>query len=94
MFAFRITEDRVERGKWVGFEINSHGNSFEFTEKFYKSSSPLVVGKKSSFELYDDDNILYFKGEIIGDFIGFEPLDHWSFSAFGCTQIRIDGEWL
>ena len=58
----------------------------------------LVIALKRSggepFELYDDDGNLYFSGAILGDYSGFEPLDDYGMPAAGCTQVKLNGEWL
>lgn len=50
--------------------------------------------RKSEFSLYDDDEVLYYKGIIVGDYDGFEPLDDFGMPNAGCTGIKYDGEWL
>jgi len=51
-------------------------------------------GKSETFALYDDDEVLYYKGIIVGDYDGFEPLDDFGMPNAGCTGIKYDGEWL
>ena len=46
------------------------------------------------FRLYDDDDILYYEGRIIGEFDGFEPLDDFGEPNAGCTGIRYSGDLL
>ncbi len=48
----------------------------------------------STFELYDDDDILYCRGKIYGDFDGFEPQDDYGMPSLGVTTTKIDGETL
>ena len=50
--------------------------------------------RKSEFSLYDDDEVLYYKGVIVGDYDGFEPLDDFGMPNAGCTGIKYEGEWL
>ena len=40
------------------------------------------------WRMYDDDNIPYFEGWIIGDFDGFEPLDEFGEAYAGATKIK------
>lgn len=51
----------------------------------------LVDGSGKEFTLYDDDKILYYKGRIVGEYDGFEPLDDYGAPNAGCTEIRYDG---
>lgn len=48
---------------------------------------------RARFELYDDDDILYFVGYIYGEYDGFEPKDDYGID-FGVTGVKIEGEWL
>ena len=61
-----------------------------------RSGNPALRGHgpRSSFSLYDDDQQCYFEGHIYGTgWSGFEPLDDFG-RGWGCTMIKIDGEWL
>ena len=56
----------------------------------------LRAGEGTEFEIYDDDNILYYKGRIIGACYGFEPLDDFGEPNAGATMIKYknkEGEW-
>jgi hypothetical protein len=66
----------------------------------------LQAGEGEKFEMYDDDQELYYTGRIVGrtpgdtntkdfsDYIGFEPLDDFGEPNAGCTGIKYGGEWL
>lgn len=53
----------------------------------------LQTDESHPFELFDDDRILYFRGFLVGDFDGFEPLDDYG-AGSGCTLIKVDGKFL
>jgi hypothetical protein len=38
--------------------------------------------------MFDDDNILYYEGRILGNYRGFEPLDDYGMPNAGCTKIK------
>jgi len=59
-----------------------------------ENSEKLKAGEGHEFELYDDDRNLYYKGRVIGDFEGFEPLEDYGMPNAGCTLMKLDGEWL
>lgn len=65
---------------WLGYGPNNADES--------------ITANKAVFKLYDDDGILYYTGEIFGEYDGFEPLDDFGAPCDGCTGIKIDGEWL
>jgi len=48
----------------------------------------LKAGKGTAFMMYDDDGELYYRGKIVGDFEGFEPLDDYGTPNAGCTGIK------
>lgn len=56
------------------------------------ASSDLIAklnrGEGDKFEMRDDDGELYYKGRIVGNFEGFEPLDDYGTPNAGCTSIR------
>lgn len=54
----------------------------------------VAAGEGEKFELYDDDENLMAKGRIVGDFVGFEPLDDIGAGYWGCTLISYGGEYL
>lgn len=41
-----------------------------------------------AFRIYDDDGELYYRGRIIGDYEGFEPLDDFAAPNAGATDIK------
>lgn len=60
----------------------------------------LIDGKGHPFRMYDDDDILYYEGLLLGDKDGeqgFTPLDHFGTPNAGCTRIEYfnkkTGEW-
>ena len=53
-----------------------------------------ITTNKARFKMYDDDGILCYRGEIYGEYDGFEPLDDFGAPNDGCTAITINGEWL
>lgn len=54
----------------------------------------LKAGKGEEFEMYDDDNNLYYKGRIVGDYDGFEPKDDFGGPNAGVTGIKLSGKWV
>lgn len=47
----------------------------------------LKRGEGDAFMMKDDDGELIYRGRIIGDYEGFEPLDDFGMPNFGCTEI-------
>ena len=76
-----ITEDIIDNGTYEGTE-GPH------------DCDPKLFTYPRSFQLYDDDGILYAKGMIYGQYAGFEPLDDFGTPNWGCSAIAIDGEML
>jgi hypothetical protein len=83
MSAYRwiITEDIVTEGEYEG------------TQGPYDCDPDLDTYPRS-FELYDDDGILYAKGMLYGQYAGFEPLDDFGEGNWGCSAIKVEGKWL
>ena len=54
----------------------------------------LKDGAGEEFELYDDDDVLYYKGRIIGDFTGFEPMEDYGMPNAGAVHVKMDGEYI
>ena len=54
-----------------------------------------ITANKGKFRMKDDDGIIYYHGEIYGDYDGFEPLDDFGTPNAGCTSIEYNekGEW-
>ena len=48
----------------------------------------LADGGGDVFRMKDDDDEIYYKGRIVGDFDGFEPLDNYGTPGSGCTSIE------
>lgn len=60
-----------------------------------RHESMLRAGSGARFRMYDDDGELYYSGRIVGEYIGFEPLDDYGTPNAGATEIRylVDGTW-
>lgn len=88
-YGWLITKDVLSGHDPVNTEVGTigpRGISEELQER-------LRNGEGEKFELYDDDDILYYKGLLInGD--GFEPLDDFGMPNAGCTAIKINGRWV
>ena len=41
------------------------------------------------FRMLDDDGELYYRGLLVGDFGGLEPLDDFGAPNSGCTELQI-----
>lgn len=52
------------------------------------------AGKGERFEMFDDDENLMAYGRIVGEYVGFEPLDDIGAGYWGCTLIAYRGEYL
>lgn len=55
-----------------------------------KLHDALLSGRGHKFKMYDDDDVLYYKGLFIGDPTsedGFAPLDDFGMPNAGCTRI-------
>ena len=76
-----ITEDIIGDGRDTGMQGPANLNVD-------------LTSNRDTFELYDDDKILYAKGTIYGDYDGFEPLDDFGEGNWGCTGIKYGGKWL
>jgi len=46
------------------------------------------------FSMWDDDGDCIYSGQIYGEYDGFEPLDDYGTPNFGCTGIKLDGDWV
>ena len=51
----------------------------------------LEAGQGEDFQMFDDDNNLYYEGRIVGDYSCFEPLDDFGMPNAGCTRIDVGG---
>ena len=51
----------------------------------------LLRGEGRKFRLYDDDDICYYHGSMLGEYSGFEPLDDYGMPNAGCTWIALMG---
>lgn len=102
----RTTINSTDEGSpygWLIYESYIEDNSFGRAtpvEVFGPSgisdenNESLEAGKGQGFELYDDDGNLYYKGRLIGEFEGLEPLDDYGMPNAGCTAIKVNGEWV
>ena len=96
-YAWIITQDHllthVERPDRYDSEAGTMGPR---GTKFHRKQI-LKHPKKEVFKMYDDDDILYYTGQIAGDdFTGFEPLDDFGMPNAGCTSIKYKnktGQW-
>jgi len=52
------------------------------------TAKPDEIKKGSYFRMYDDDDILYYEGYIIGEFHGDEPLNDFGMGNAGCVRIE------
>jgi len=52
------------------------------------------AGKGERFEMFDDDENLMAHGRIVGEYVGFEPIDDIGAGYWGCTLIAYRGEYL
>jgi hypothetical protein len=60
----------------------------------HENVESLKRGEGASFELYDDDDILYYKGRIIGSFSGLEPMEDFGMPNAGAVHTKMDGEYI
>jgi hypothetical protein len=80
LYWWRITKDHIES--------KSKGTFGPSTADVAVTDNP------ANFQLADDDGEIYYDGIIYGEYDGFEPLDDFGMPAAGCTQIKLNGEWL
>ena len=59
-----------------------------------ENEQKLKAGAGHEFELYDDDYNLYYKGRLIGDFEGLEPMEDYGMPNAGAVHTKMDGEWV
>lgn len=58
-------------------------------------ASPLdIMAMGDTFELYDDDNILYYTGKMYRCDDDLAPLDDFGKPNAGCTKMKVNGEWV
>ena len=60
-----------------------------------RGADETITENKGSFRMKDDDGIVYYHGEIYGNYDGFEPLDDFGMPNAGCTSIvyNLGAEW-
>jgi len=88
IYESRIEGDGSEFGKPTAIEVVGPSGISDENDQSLKD------GKGDEFELYDDDRMLYYKGRIIGDYIGFEPLDDFGTPNAGAAHVKMNGEYL
>jgi len=89
-YGWIITKDHlVETGYSGPSEVGVTGpRGCEFTEE--------ELNKGQLFRMYDDDDILYYTGRIVGERDGCEPLFDFGMPNAGCTRLDLrmpDGTW-
>lgn len=89
---------RDRNGKWIAYWVITQDHISDGEANGVYNGDPAIAldnpKSMSKFEMYDDDGVLYYNGEIYGEYDGFEPLDNYGMPNAGCTGIKIDGEWL
>ena len=96
------TEEGAEYG-WLIYESYIESDHFEEATTVEvvgpcgcsdENEQKLKDGQGDEFELYDDDDMLYYKGRIIGDYTGFEPCDDYGTPNAGAVHVKMDGEYI
>jgi hypothetical protein len=86
---------------WIIYESFIESDSFEAAKAIEvfgpsgisdENEKRLRAGEGTPFELFDDDNMLYYRGRIIGDFEGFEPCDDFGMPNAGAVHTKLDGD--
>lgn len=86
---------------WLIYESYIEDNAFETATPVQtmgprgisdENEQKLNNGEGAEFELYDDDDMLYYKGRIIGDYTGLEPCDDYGTPNAGAVHTKMDGE--
>jgi len=80
-YAWIITADLLEDGDATG-TIGPAGAGPDHIAQ-------LKNGQGCAFRMLDDDEVLSYRGRIIGDFDGLEPLDDFGMPNAGCTTIHL-----
>ena len=87
VYAWKITRDRfAEKCEDEPGDVGVMGPR--------DADTSLLDGKTERFSLWDDDGNCIYEGIIGGEYDGFEPLDDCGTPNFGCTAIKINGEWV
>lgn len=79
-----ITADHISNGRAVGV----------YGPRSVETGNNAITSNQAHWAAYDDDEVLYYEGEIFGDYTGFEPLDDYAMPVAGCTGIKLHGRWL
>ena len=88
-YAWRIIRDYLTPKGEEGYAAGKAGPS-------NSDGDPKAFEKREKFRLLDDDDQIYYAGEIGGDYDGFEPLDDFGAGWAGCTTVQYKneaGEW-
>jgi hypothetical protein len=80
-YAWLIDESSLDGDKPFKPVIGPRGANDELLAR-------LRAGEGEPFRIYDDDEEEYYRGRIIGDYSGFEPLDDYGMPNAGATEIR------
>lgn len=84
MYGWRITKVNPEFLEQE--EVNTVGPATLSAELEHE----LFAGYGQEFKMYDDDDIWYYTGMIVGEFEGTEPLDDFGTPNAGCTRIEVE----
>jgi len=79
-YRWHITRDHIKTGAKGKRGPGAQGTDFS------------IKGNKSHFVMEDDDGVLYYEGEIFGDYTGFEPLHEFGMLNASCTTIFYKGK--
>lgn len=84
-YAWRIDKDHLytEEDSFTPNEAGIQGPRDASEELL----SALASGQGMTFKMYDDDDILYYTGRIVGDYEGDEPLSDFGMPNAGCVKI-------
>ena len=82
-YRWEITKDLISNGGDVG-------------QQGPYNLDPELDTNKTPFRMYDDDDELYYEGNLYGEFDCFEPLDDFGMPNAGATSIKVkekNGRW-
>jgi hypothetical protein len=80
-YAWIIDEDHIEMNE------TPVSGPCDITPEF--TARLLIKDHGQKFRMYDADGELYYSGRIIGEYIGFEPLDDYGMPNAGCIDIQL-----
>ena len=91
-YAWIITKDHL----WTRGKLPTYDNEAGVTgPRGIRMTKKQILKhpQKKVFKMYDDDDELYYTGQIAGDdFTGLEPLDDFGMPNAGCTGIKYKNE--